>query len=59
MLTATSWRARAFVPAAGLLAVVIAISVFAGPLTEYTAATAAQLLEPTAYIDAVLGGGAP
>jgi multicomponent K+:H+ antiporter subunit D len=57
MLVDTAWRSRAFVPAAGLIAVVIAISAFAGPLTRYTGATAGQLLAPEAYIDAVLGDG--
>jgi multicomponent K+:H+ antiporter subunit D len=50
--------ARAFMPAAGLIAVVVLISVLAGPLTEFTADTADQLLDPGGYIRAVLGGGA-
>jgi multicomponent K+:H+ antiporter subunit D len=52
------WRARAFMPAAGLIAVVVLITVFAGPLTAFTADTADQLLDPRGYIQAVLGAGA-
>lgn len=49
------WRARAFGPTAGLFALIIAITVFAGPLSGFTEATAGQLLAPHDYIRAVLG----
>jgi multicomponent K+:H+ antiporter subunit D len=39
----------------GLLAVVIACAIGAGPLAQYTAKTAAQLLEPQDYRHAVMG----
>ncbi|WP_127476988.1 monovalent cation/H+ antiporter subunit D [Sulfurivermis fontis] len=42
-------------PAAVLLAMSIAMTVFAAPLIRYTEATAAQLLAPQQYINAVLG----
>src|SRR3546814_758890 len=44
------------VAAAGaLVAGMIALAVFAGPVTSYLDATAAGLIDPTAYIHAVLG----
>ncbi|GAB4295835.1 MAG: monovalent cation/H+ antiporter subunit D [Thiohalomonadaceae bacterium] len=42
-------------PAAVLLTMSIAMTVFAAPLIRYTEATAAQLLAPQQYINAVLG----
>ena len=42
-------------PAAGLLLLGLGMAIWAGPLANYAAATAAQLLQPQAYIDAVLG----
>jgi multicomponent K+:H+ antiporter subunit D len=56
---AVRWPARTLAPAAGLFAVMLLMTVLAGPLTEYTTATAAQLLQPDMYIRAVLGGVAP
>ncbi|MFW5633918.1 MAG: monovalent cation/H+ antiporter subunit D [Erythrobacter sp.] len=44
-------------PAWGLLALVAALALFAGPVTDYAAATSAQLFERTSYIEAVLGAG--
>lgn len=44
------------VPTALLLAMSVAMTVFAAPITRYTEATAAQLLAPQHYIAAVLGG---
>lgn len=44
-----------FVACFGLLAGLVALTVFAGPATRYAEATAAQLFAPTAYIDTVLG----
>ncbi|MBX9614022.1 MAG: monovalent cation/H+ antiporter subunit D [Caulobacteraceae bacterium] len=41
--------------AAGLMAALAALTVLAGPVTRYTADTAAQLFDPAAYIQAVLG----
>lgn len=47
-----------FVAAFGLLAGLVALTVFAGPALTYSEATAAQLFDPTAYINAVLKEGA-
>ncbi len=41
--------------AAGLLALLAALTVLGGPVTAYTGATATQLFDPQQYIDAVLG----
>ncbi|MBR9989285.1 MAG: monovalent cation/H+ antiporter subunit D, partial [Gemmatimonadetes bacterium] len=54
---AVLWRAPALGPTAGLLLLVVAITIFAGPLTEFTDAAASQLLMPAEYVRAVLGGG--
>ncbi len=43
-----------FVPTAILLAMSVAMTVFASPLTRFAEATATQLLSPQQYIDAVL-----
>jgi multicomponent K+:H+ antiporter subunit D len=43
-------------PAAALLASVIALTVFAGPAESYLRATAAQLTTPTQYVTTVLDG---
>ena len=53
---AVAWRAPAFAATAGLFALIFAITMFAGPLTGFTDATAGQLLAPGDYIRAVLGG---
>jgi multicomponent K+:H+ antiporter subunit D len=50
------WSARRIAPAAGLLAIVLLLTVLAGPFTGFASATAEQLLRPQDYIDAVLGG---
>jgi multicomponent K+:H+ antiporter subunit D len=42
-------------PVAGLLLLVAGLSIWAGPLSDYAHATAAQLLQPKQYVDAVLG----
>ncbi len=44
-------------PVTGLLLLVIGLSLAAGPLYEYTQATATQLMQPDRYIQTVLGGG--
>jgi multicomponent K+:H+ antiporter subunit D len=44
-------------PVVGLLLLVGALTVAAGPVAEYAQATASQLLEPDQYIHAVLRGG--
>lgn len=46
----------ALAPVAGLLLLVAGLVIWAGPLSDYASATAAQLLQPQQYIDAVLGG---
>ena len=48
--------AGALAPIAGLLLLGIGLTVWAGPLSGYASATAAQLVAPQQYIDAVLGG---
>ena len=50
---------RSLAPAAGLLALVVALTVFAGPISAYTGAAAAELLAPRPYLDAVLDGTPP
>ncbi len=54
--SAVAWRARAFGPTVGLFALIVGITIFAGPITAFTQATAEQLLTPHGYIAAVLGG---
>lgn len=45
------------VPVAGLLALIVGLSVAAGSTVEYTQAAAAQLMQPDHYVQTVLGGG--
>jgi multicomponent K+:H+ antiporter subunit D len=45
-------------PVIGLLLLCFALVVWAGPLSDFTLATADQLLHPQTYIQAVLGDGA-
>lgn len=45
----------ALAPVAGLLLLVAGLVVWAGPVSDYATATAAQLLDPRQYIEAVLG----
>jgi multicomponent K+:H+ antiporter subunit D len=49
--------ARELVAIGGLLGLVLALTLAAGPAVEFTRATAGQLADPAAYIAAVLGGG--
>lgn len=44
-------------PIMGLLALCLALMIWAGPTTDFARATAEQLLQPYHYIHAVLGGG--
>jgi multicomponent K+:H+ antiporter subunit D len=46
-------------PVAGLLLLIIGLTAWAGPLSSYATATAAQLHAPQQYIEAVLGMGTP
>ena len=39
----------------GLMALIVAMTVLAGPLTDYLQATAGQLYDPADYINAVMG----
>ena len=48
-------RMTEWLPAAGLLLLGLGMTIWAGPLAHYANATAAQLLDPQGYIDAVLG----
>ncbi|SFP39563.1 multisubunit potassium/proton antiporter, PhaD subunit [Nitrosomonas cryotolerans] len=47
------------VPIAGLLALCLALIIWAGPITSFALATADQLLQPDAYVHTVLRHGAP
>jgi len=51
----TAPTVAALAPVAGLLLLVAGMVVWAGPLSDYATATAAQLLAPQQYIEAVLG----
>lgn len=53
---AVPWRASVLAPATGLLVLVVGLTVFAGPVSAFMDATAAQLLAPAEYVHAVLGG---
>jgi multicomponent K+:H+ antiporter subunit D len=53
---APDWREA--VPVAGLLTLLALLAAAAGPITTYAETTAAQLFQPSAYIDAVLGSPA-
>jgi multicomponent K+:H+ antiporter subunit D len=48
-----------FVAAGGFLAVLVALTVAAGPVMIWLEATAADLLDPGAYVEAVLGQAPP
>jgi multicomponent K+:H+ antiporter subunit D len=47
--------ARALAPVAGLLALCLALTIWAGPILSFTRAAADQLLEPQGYVRSVLG----
>ena len=47
--------ATTLAPVAGLLLLLIGMMIWAGPLSDYARDTAAQLLQPQVYIEAVLG----
>ena len=49
-------KVRLLLPIAGLAAMTVCIGLFPEPFVIFAEATAAQLLDPTPYIDAVLGG---
>ncbi len=53
--TAPSLPALPMAAAGAMLAAMVAVAVFAGPVTGYLEATAASLYEPAGYIRAVLG----
>ena len=46
----------ALAPVVGLMALIVGMVIWAGPLSEHAAAIAAQLTAPQPYLDAVLGG---
>ena len=48
--------AETLTPVVALLLLVVIFTVWAGPLSDYAASTASQLLAPQQYIGAVLGG---
>jgi multicomponent K+:H+ antiporter subunit D len=43
-----------FVAVFALLGMLVLLTVFAGPVTDYTSATVGQLFDPAGYIDAVM-----
>jgi len=43
-----------FAPVCGLLALVVGLTILAGPVSRFTRSTAADLMQPSAYIEAVL-----
>ena len=49
--------ARELVAIGGLLGLILALTLAAGPAVDFTRAAAGQLTDPAAYIAAVLGGG--
>ena len=51
----TERLSRELLPAAGLVALCVALVIWAGPVDEFTRATADQLLAPETYVRAVLG----
>ena len=53
---AVIWRGRAFMPVTGIFALILAVTVLAGPLSAFMDAAAGQLLAPADYVRAVLGG---
>ena len=55
-MSAAHWRGL-LAPMAVLAALTVSIAVFAGPLFDLAYNAAGQLLDPTGYINAVLGGG--
>jgi multicomponent K+:H+ antiporter subunit D len=55
--TATPAPALPFVAVFALVAALVVLSVFSGPVSDYTNATAGQLFDPSQYIDAVLKRG--
>ncbi len=50
-----AWRERLSI--GGLIALVVVLTIWAGPISEYATAAAGQLMHPAGYITAVLGGG--
>ncbi|MGE5152403.1 MAG: hypothetical protein ACM3ST_00165, partial [Bdellovibrio bacteriovorus] len=50
-----SGLSRDLAPAVGLLALCLALVIWAGPVLDFSRATAAQILNPAAYVTAVLG----
>jgi multicomponent K+:H+ antiporter subunit D len=55
-MPATALPRRAFFAVGGLLACVVGLVIWGGPVTEYSKATAHQLTNPSGYRWAVLGG---
>lgn len=56
VLPGAASSARELLAVGGLLGLILALTVFAGPALDYAQATAQQLAEPVRYINAVLGG---
>jgi multicomponent Na+:H+ antiporter subunit D len=54
--TSSSERMSMFVPAAALVVLIVVLGVAAQPVLDLTMHAGAQLIDPTEYLDAVLGG---
>lgn len=52
------WPVLPIVASCGMLAALVALTVFAGPISDYLNGAAAQLFDTSDYIEAVLGQGA-
>lgn len=55
-MSRAAWRVF-LLPMVGFTIIAIGVGVFAGPVFDYAQAAAGQLVDPSAYIHAVLGGG--
>ncbi|WP_151635048.1 monovalent cation/H+ antiporter subunit D [Noviherbaspirillum aerium] len=56
---AAPYRTAAFLPPLGLLACIVALTVWAAPAATYASAASSQLMRPAGYIRSVLGASAP
>ena len=55
---ASPYRTASFLPIAGLMACIVALTIWANPVTSYTTAAAQQLMQPGDYVRSVLGTSA-
>ncbi|MEK9842008.1 MAG: monovalent cation/H+ antiporter subunit D, partial [Thalassospira sp.] len=52
------WPVLPIIATCGMLGALVALTVFAGPITDYLHGVAAQIFDTSGYIQAVLGEGA-